>query len=111
MAGGKAWVWLAMKSTSRRLLAVRLSWKRNILVAYNFLKHLRERYGVRVVVVDGAKWYLEPCLELGIRRIVQCGGFHNIMERLSKEVRYHTTLRELYATQHQNQNRTKCSNS
>lgn len=72
---------------SRRLLAVRLSWTRNILAAYSFLKHLRDRYSVRVVVVDGAQWYMEPCRELGLRRVVQRGMVHNLMERLSKEVK------------------------
>ena len=53
VAGEQPWIWLAMEPRSRRLLAVRLSWTRNILAAYSFLKHLRDRYSVRVVGLMG----------------------------------------------------------
>jgi len=33
-----------------------------------FLKHTKERYGVRAVVVDRADWYAAPCRELDLRR-------------------------------------------
>gem|GEM_PF-5838750 len=47
-------MWIAIKPSSRKLLAIELSWTRNILVAYRFLKNLRDGYGVRITVVDGA---------------------------------------------------------
>jgi len=96
VAGEEAWIWLAVEPRSGRLLALRLSWTRKILVAYGFLKHLRDSYGVRVVVVDGADWYIEPRLELRIRRQVERGGVHSLMEPLNKEVKRRLKDFDLY---------------
>lgn len=65
-------------------------------MAYGFLKHLRDSYGVRVVVVDGADWYIEPRLELRIRRQVGRGGVHVLMERLNREVKRRLKEFDLY---------------
>ena len=85
--GLEAWVWMAIEPRSRKLLAIELSWTRNILVAYRFLKYLRDSYGVRIVIVDGAPWYVEPSIKLGLRLNLERGGPHNIVERLSREVK------------------------
>ncbi|MGC8850269.1 MAG: hypothetical protein ACP5QI_07335, partial [Candidatus Bathyarchaeia archaeon] len=77
-------------------LALELSWTRNSLVAYRFLRHLRDMYGVGVIVADGAQWYVWPCTELGLRLHVQRGGFHSLMERLSKEVKRRLKDFDLY---------------
>jgi len=71
--GLEAWVWMAVEPRSRKLLAIELSWTRNILIAYRFLRNLRDSYGVRIVVVDGASWYVEPSIKLGLRLHVESG--------------------------------------
>ena len=87
VSGSQAWAWLALEPRSRRLLAVRLSWTRNDLVAHAFLKHLKEHYGIRVVVADGAPWYRWACMELGLRLHVKRGGDRSLLERLNKEAK------------------------
>ncbi|MEM2905587.1 MAG: hypothetical protein QW057_03985 [Candidatus Bathyarchaeia archaeon] len=53
-----------MKPKPRRMLALGVCWTRNDLVAYGFLRGLRDRYGVRVVC-NGASWY-GVCWELSL---------------------------------------------
>ena len=94
--GVEAWIWMALEPKSRRLLALELSWTRNSLTAYLFLKHLRDAHGVRVIIADGAQWYVQPCIDLGLRLQVQRGGFHSLVERLSKEVKRRLKDFDLY---------------
>jgi len=74
--GLEAWVWMAIE----------LSLTRNMLVAYKFLKYLRDSYGVWIVVVDGAPWYVEPSIKLCLRLNLE-NRLHNMVERLSREVK------------------------
>jgi transposase-like protein len=76
-----------MEHGTRRLLAVQFSWTRNGLIAHAFLKHLNTRYGIRVVVADGALWYRWACVEVGLRLQVEPGGGRSLLERLNKEVK------------------------
>lgn len=92
--GLEAWLWMALEPRSRRMLALEVSWTRNNLVAYGFLKRLRDRYGVRVVVCNGASWY-GVCRELGLRRIAD-PDLQNLVERLSKEVKRRLKDFDLY---------------
>jgi len=58
---------MAIEPSSKKLLAIELSWTRNILVVYRFLKNLKDGYGVRIVIVDKAPWYVEPCIKPCLR--------------------------------------------
>lgn len=66
--GVEAWIRIALEAKSRRLLASELSWTRNSLTAYPFLKKLKDRYGVKVIVCNGAPWY-NVALELRLSLI------------------------------------------
>jgi len=92
--GLEAWLWMALEPCSRRLLALDVSWTRNNLVAHGFLRNLRDRYGVRVIVCNGALWY-GVCWELGMRRVVD-PDLQNLAERLSKEVKRRLKDFDLY---------------
>ena len=87
---------MAVEPRSRKLSAIELSWTRNILIAYRSLRNLRDSYGVRIVVVDGDSWYVEPSIKLGLRLHVEIGGIHNIVERLSREVKRRLRSINLY---------------
>ncbi|MGC8850601.1 MAG: hypothetical protein ACP5QI_09045, partial [Candidatus Bathyarchaeia archaeon] len=50
----------------------------------------------RAIIADGAQWYVQPCSELGLRLHVQRGGFHSLVERLSKEVKRRLKDFDLY---------------
>lgn len=93
--GLEAWMWMALDPGSRRLLALDVSWTRSNLTAYSFLRRLRERHGVRVIISDGASWYRGPCLELGLRHLID-PNTGNSMERLSKEVKRRLKDFDLY---------------
>jgi transposase-like protein len=93
--GLEAWMWMALDPGSRRLLALEVTWTRSNLTACGFLKELRERHGVRVIITDEAPWYRAPCPQLGLRHIVDPHA-GNFMERLSKEVKRRLKDFDLY---------------
>ena len=94
LKGIEAWIWMALEPRSRRILALELSWMRSNLAAYLFLKRLKDRYGVRVIVADGAPWY-GVCSELGLR-LIHDRSLLNLAERLSKEVKRRLKDFDLY---------------
>ncbi|MEM3693878.1 MAG: hypothetical protein QXI39_07665 [Candidatus Bathyarchaeia archaeon] len=85
LGGLEAWIWIALEPVSRRILALELSWTRSNLTAYLFLKKLRDLYGVRVIVANGAPWY-GVASELGLR-LIHDRSLLNLAERLSKELK------------------------
>jgi transposase-like protein len=92
--GEEAWIWIVLEPRSRRLLGLELSWTRNSLTAYLFLKRLKSLYGIRVIVADGAPWY-GVCSELGLR-LIHDKDLLNLAERLSKEVKRRLKDFDLY---------------
>ncbi|MEM2169155.1 MAG: hypothetical protein QW186_05070 [Candidatus Bathyarchaeia archaeon] len=90
--GVEAWIWMALEPISRRTLSLELSWTRSNLTAYLFLKRLKEKYGVRVIVADGAPWY-GVCSKL---RLIHDRNLLNLAERLSKEVKRRLKDFDLY---------------
>ncbi|MEM2485592.1 MAG: DDE-type integrase/transposase/recombinase [Candidatus Caldarchaeum sp.] len=61
-----SWVWVAYEPFIIRTLGFRLSWSRNGMQAEMFLRTLVEAYGKHPVWTDGAPWYDEACLRLGL---------------------------------------------
>jgi len=92
--GVEAWIWMALEPISRRILSLELSWTRSNLTAYLLLKRLKNLYGVRVIVADGAPWY-GVCSELGLR-LIHHRNLLNLAERLSKEVKRRLKDFDLY---------------
>ncbi|MEM2169159.1 MAG: hypothetical protein QW186_05090 [Candidatus Bathyarchaeia archaeon] len=76
---------MALEPISKRLLALELNWIRNNLTARISLKRLKEKYGVRIIVANGAHW-CSVASELGLR-LIHDRNLLNIIERLSKEVK------------------------
>ena len=83
----EAWVCIAFDPLHRQFLGFRISYQRNILDAYYFIRHLRSRYGRKPIWTDEGTWYPEACRWLGmehhvypIRRMEEL----HVMERLNQ---------------------------
>jgi transposase-like protein len=62
IGGREAWVWIAFEPAHRQFLGFRISYQRNILDAYYFIRHLRSRYGRKKPIwTDEGTWYPEAC--------------------------------------------------
>src|SRR5579884_2798995 len=59
--GKDYWLWLAYEPKLKRCLFMHLSRERTIFVCYHFFKQLRNRYGRKLILTDGALWYDQAC--------------------------------------------------
>jgi putative transposase len=84
IGGREAWVWIAFDPLHRQFLGFRISYQRNILDAYYFIRHLRSRYGRKPIWTDEGAWYPEACRWLGMEHHVYPIGWKNFMERLNQ---------------------------
>ncbi len=78
----KAWLWIAIDPYNRAFLAFQITPVRNVWTAYSFLRRLRRRHGVRIVVTDGATWYPSAACWARLRHVVLSGGMRSYAERL-----------------------------
>ncbi|MEM2896893.1 MAG: DDE-type integrase/transposase/recombinase [Candidatus Bathyarchaeia archaeon] len=53
----EAWVWLAFEPYRKAFLGFHISFTRNSLDAWIFLKRLRRRYGFKPIYTNGGPWY------------------------------------------------------
>jgi len=78
-------VWIAFDPLHRQFLGFRISYQRNILDAYCFIRHLRSRYGRKKPIwTDEGTWYPEACRWLGMEHHIYPIGWKNFMERLNQ---------------------------
>ena len=75
------WVWVAIDSTDKTILDIRISLERTMLVAERFLKDLVKRYGKRPVSTDGGTWYPQACNFLELKHYL-----HSPYEKSIKEL-------------------------
>ena len=80
----EAWVWIAFDPLHRQFLGFRMSYRRNILDAYCFIRHLKSRYGNKPVWTDEGSWYPEACRWARMEYHVYPIGWKNFMERLNQ---------------------------
>ena len=55
------WLWVAIDSKDKRILAQSISKERNMFVAERFLSKVIEEYGRHPVSTDGGTWYPQAC--------------------------------------------------
>ncbi len=82
--GREAWVWVAFEPAHRQFLGFRVSYGRNTLDAYLFIRHLRSRYGRKPVWTDEGAWYPEACRWARMEHHVYPIEVKNFMERLNQ---------------------------
>ena len=67
-----------------------LSNERTIFVCYQFFKQLRNRYGRKPILTDGAHWYNDACKWLRLQHKVYGTELKNIMERFIQHIKDRT---------------------
>jgi transposase-like protein len=60
--GKDYWLWIAYEHNIKRCLMMHLSRERTLLVCYQFFKQLRNRFGRKLILTDGARWYYQVCI-------------------------------------------------
>ena len=55
------WLWIAIESETKNILATSLSKERNMFVAEHFLSDIVDKYGQYPVSTDGGTWYPQAC--------------------------------------------------
>jgi putative transposase len=64
--------------------------ERTIFVCYTFFKQLRDRYGRKPVLTDGARWYNDACRWLRLKHQVYGIKLKNLMERFIQHIKDRT---------------------
>jgi putative transposase len=68
-----------------------ISKDRTIFVCYyQFFKHLRSKYGWKLIYTDGAHWYNDACKWLKLKHRVYETGMKNLMERFIQQIKDRT---------------------
>ena len=84
------WVWVAIDSTDKTILDIRISLERTMLVAERFLKDLVKRYGKRPVSTDGSTWYPQACNFLELKHYLHSPYEKSIIERTIQYIKDRT---------------------
>ena len=84
------WVWVAIDSTDKTILDIRISLERTMLVAEHFLKDLVKRYGKRPVSTDGGTWYPQACNFLELKHYLHSPYEKSIIERTIQYIKDRT---------------------
>jgi putative transposase len=84
------WVWVAIDSTDKTILDIRISLERTMLVAERFLKDLVKRYGKRPVSTDGGTWYPQACNFLELKHYLHSPYEKSIIERTIQYIKDRT---------------------
>lgn len=88
--GKDYWLWLAYEPKLKRCLFMHLSRERTIFVCYHFFKQLRNRYGRKLILTDGALWYDQACRWLRLSHKVYNIEMKNTMERFIQYIKDRT---------------------
>ncbi|MEM3727068.1 MAG: DDE-type integrase/transposase/recombinase [Candidatus Bathyarchaeia archaeon] len=77
----EAWVWLAFEPYRKAFLGFHISFIRNSLSAWIFLKRLKRRYGFKPIYTDGGPWYPLACKWARLKHYRYSEEWQNLMER------------------------------
>jgi len=82
--GVEAWVWIAVEPYLKCFLGFYVSWRRNSLSAYLFLRELRRKYGRKPIYTDNAYWYPLACKWLRLELYIFDNGWKEFIERMNQ---------------------------
>jgi putative transposase len=88
--GQNYWLWIAYEPNLNVCLMMHLSRERTIFVCYQFFKQLRNRYGRKPILTDGASWYNDACKWLRLPHQVYGTELKNLMERFIQQIKDRT---------------------
>ena len=61
------WLWVAIDTENKQILALKISKERNMFVAERFMSDLIKIYGKHPVSTDGGTWYPQACKFLKLK--------------------------------------------
>ncbi len=84
------WLWVAIESKTKRILALNISKERNMLVAERFIAGLVKVYGKHPVSTDGGTWYPQACRFLRLKHCLHSPFGKSIIERTIQYIKDRT---------------------
>lgn len=84
------WIWVAIESENRQILAVTVSRERNMLIAERFLSDIVRNYGKHPVSTDGGTWYPQACRFLGLEHHIHSSFEKSLIERTMQYIKDRT---------------------
>jgi putative transposase len=84
---GYIWLWIAIESENKQILALNISKERNMFVDERLLAGLINSHGKCPVSTDGGKWYPMVCRFLGFRHHLQSPFEKSIIERTMQYIK------------------------
>jgi putative transposase len=84
------WVWVAIESENRQILALSISKERNMFVAERFLSGLVKIHGKHSVSTDGGTWYPMACRFLKLEHHLHSSLEKSLIERTMQYIKDRT---------------------
>ena len=75
------WLWVAIESETKNIVATSISKERNMFVAERLLSNVVKEYGKHPVSTDGGTWYPQACRFLNIEHHLHSHFEKSIIER------------------------------
>ena len=84
------WLWVAIDSKNKRILAQSISKERNMFVAERFLSKALDEYGKHPVSTDGGTWYPQACRFLKLQHHLHSSLEKSLIERTMQYIKDRT---------------------
>ncbi len=84
------WLWVAIESETRQILALSISKERNMFVAERYLSGLVKIHGKHPVSTDGGTWYPMACRFLGLKHHIHSSMEKSLIERKMRYIKDRT---------------------
>ncbi len=84
------WLWVAIESENRQIVALTISKERNMFVAERFLSGLVKDYGKYPVSTDDGTWYPQACEFLKIDHHIHSSLEKSLIERTMQYIKDRT---------------------
>ncbi len=90
VGSGYIWLWVAIESKTKQILALSISKERNMFVAERFISGLVQSHGKHPVSTDGGTWYPMACRFLKLNHHIHSSYEKSIIERTMQYIKDRT---------------------
>ncbi len=90
IGSGYVWLWVAVESINKQILALSISKERNMLIAERFILGLVKAHGKHLVSTDGGTWYPRACRFLNLEHHVHSPLEKSLIERTMQYIKDRT---------------------
>ena len=84
------WLWVAIESETKNIVAINISKERNMFVAERFLYNVTKDFGKHPVSTDGGTWYPQACQFLNLQHHLHSAYEKSIIERTMQYIKDRT---------------------